>query len=693
MKAKYISLHNKIIWLTSSVTFLCGFRKHIFIPIFFLLSISSCTPSSPTAVVKDGKTYGVTRGLFNHRWWNYYERGNSFAEGEFWKEAESDFIEAIKKRNKDQRRARTYGMHFLDYFPHRDLGIVYYKTGRYSEAIKELEESLKNEESAKAIYFYNKARGAIVSRKNLDATPPHLLITTPESGLITNNPSINITGVAIDDTFVSTIYFNSKPLFIELSEKKLHFTQTISLHQGSNVLSLKAVDITGKETKIAHEVILDLSAPFVSIENVVKQSDDAWLVTGHVTDENSIEFFSLNGKEKLIPRDTHDIPFGERVEGNRLHFIVKDLAGNVSEESLELSAYNDRDEVFSLKQTRVVSLMDARDAAAMVFAAVKRQEQLPHISLKNLSENQDTFLDKLFLEGSLSGSDTIVSGTINGVQLDFKPGKRVYFNHLVQLQEGANKIVIAASNSKGKTASKKILINRQIPAAHSIGSRMTLAVIPFSKTGELNNYTALSFNLFQTRLNERKRFHLVMRKDFDRILEELRLSQTKLVDPGTAARVGKIVVADKIVTGAVFQQKNAIEVTINVVNTETSSLMASLDVFSEKADMYTINYLMEGLTLKLEKAFPLLEGLIIKIKRGKYYLDLGEQKGIKPEMQLVAFRDNEPLIHPITGKVLGADTEILGRLTVTGVHEDYSVAEVWKEEHQQIRQLDKFITR
>ena len=62
---------------------------------------------------KDSKRYGVTSGLFQGRWYHYYERGLSLAEGEFWKEAESDFRKAIQLRDGDQLRARTYGVRFI----------------------------------------------------------------------------------------------------------------------------------------------------------------------------------------------------------------------------------------------------------------------------------------------------------------------------------------------------------------------------------------------------------------------------------------------------------------------------------------------------------------------------------------------------------------------------------------------------
>jgi len=124
-----------------------------------LLCVSCMTPNRPPMTGNDHQMYGIVEGLFQHRYWNYYERGKSFTDGAltyYFKEprdlekamhylqiAEADFTEAISSRDKDQFRARTYGMHFLDYFPHRERGIVYYymadilKQQKHTDAAKE----------------------------------------------------------------------------------------------------------------------------------------------------------------------------------------------------------------------------------------------------------------------------------------------------------------------------------------------------------------------------------------------------------------------------------------------------------------------------------------------------------------------------------------------------------------------------
>src|SRR3990172_3520431 len=122
-------------------------------------------------------------GTFRGKWWNYYDRGISKADQGDWENSMADLQKAVSMRNRDQRMARTYGMHFIDYFPHRELGIVFLNRGEIESAISELEESIRGEESAKANYFLNKARKAGLSlQKGKSVMPPSVMIETPLEG-------------------------------------------------------------------------------------------------------------------------------------------------------------------------------------------------------------------------------------------------------------------------------------------------------------------------------------------------------------------------------------------------------------------------------------------------------------------------------------------------------------------------------
>src|SRR5438093_6723956 len=146
-----------------------------------LLGLAGCAVDQGKVYTKDGQEYGVTSSqVWRGRWWNYYERGSSYAAGEFWFEAIADLQEAIKQRAQDQRRSRTYGLHFLDYFPHREIGVVYYRLGRYADAIRELETSLQSAETGKAKVYLNKARRGQREAVQGDTGPPVPLVESPQ---------------------------------------------------------------------------------------------------------------------------------------------------------------------------------------------------------------------------------------------------------------------------------------------------------------------------------------------------------------------------------------------------------------------------------------------------------------------------------------------------------------------------------
>jgi len=664
--------------------------------VFITLS-SGCTPSpkAPNKYFRDGKSYGVTDGLFNQRWWSYAERGISFAEGEFWTEAMADFEAAIVQRDKDQRRARTYGMHFVDYFPHRELGIVYYRTGQYDLAIQELERSLADEESAKAKFYLNKVRQALVGKKSLDRSPPEISITSPPpSLLVTNESQLSLAGFARDDNYVATIKVNGTPLFIELSEKELPFSHHVSLSPGANRITIQAVDINGRDSTVERTVNLDLAGPLVSIAEIVPTPDGSLTVTGAVEDESAVVSLQINGLKYPVPAGAKEVLFREFLLTSRFHFAAKDAAGNLSEETIDLRPHTLP--ATSTPQKPIIlaanSLSGIKLQPTSLSADNSPSPPGPTIQLKG-GEQEATFQDKILIEGMATGDNAINKISLNNVPMLFRPGKRVFFNHLAVLREGENQFTINATDSNGLTSSTVTTVNRKVSKVHSIGSRMSLAVLSFAKVAEASEMGDLTSELFQAELSTANRFQLVIRKDLDSVLKELKLSQTELVDPSSAVKIGKLTAAETVVVGTVVQKGESVEVTANHVKTETAKILSSQDVYAESSDIPTLKYLMAGLALKLQKHFPLIEGMIIKVKDDAFYLDLGKQSGMTEDMEVIAYREGEPIKHPVSGKLLGSDPEETGILTVTSVQDEFALAKVRKAGKVPIRNLDRIITR
>jgi tetratricopeptide (TPR) repeat protein len=73
-----------------------------------------------------------------------YREGLKYLKTDSLNEAETCFKQALKYRNKDDKQARTYGMHFIEYFPNRELGIIYYERKQLDLAIDFLEKSMSD---------------------------------------------------------------------------------------------------------------------------------------------------------------------------------------------------------------------------------------------------------------------------------------------------------------------------------------------------------------------------------------------------------------------------------------------------------------------------------------------------------------------------------------------------------------------
>ena len=159
-------------------------------------------------------------------------------------------------------------MHRSDYFPHRELGIVYYRQGHYTEAIDELTTSLSSVDTAKAKFYLNKARRSFLQQTRSDTAAPRIVFTTPPDELLTNRLSVTVAGYAEDDTYVSALAVNGQTQFVELAEPRLAFTQEVELRDGANAIDVVADDLVGQQTRARRTVHLDRYGPLLSLEQV-----------------------------------------------------------------------------------------------------------------------------------------------------------------------------------------------------------------------------------------------------------------------------------------------------------------------------------------------------------------------------------------------------------------------------------------
>jgi len=240
-------------------------------------------------------------------------------------------------------------------------------------------------------------------------------------------------------------------------------------------------------------------------------------------------------------------------------------------------------------------------------------------------------------------------------------------------------------------------------APPSVGPRLRVAVIEFeNKTTYGQRLGTAAADILVTELGKTDRFILIERAKLDKLLNEQKLGQTGVVDPNTAARMGMVLGAAAIVTGAVSefgtQQKGTdyliteskkqvarAVVDVRVINTETSQILyaesgtgetsSSSGTFLGMGSSASYNESMEGEALRaaIQKfAGNLTARLtsipwtcrIAELDGQVLYLDAGLRSGLNIGQELDVVELGAEIKSPNTGLVIGRKEKLLGKCRV-----------------------------
>jgi len=656
-----------------------------------VLAVLNCTrQQSGPEYIRDGKVYGQTSGaFFSHRWWNFYERGVSYAEGRFYQEAIDDLQEAILQREEDQRMARAYGMHFIDYFPHRELGVVHFQMGNFDAAKEELELSLGQFPSAKARYYLDQVRQRIIEGAGIEVGPPILSVIVESDVIWTREDPVQISGVAEDENYVSGIVIHGIPLLLEGSQKQIAFEKELDLNQGRHDVVVGAANLMGKVANRRLTIHVDRQGPIIVL-NMSQFDHDApepkVTIQGSIHDRAGVAGLMINDQEIPIHGGV-DISFKHILypDTDSLVFMAEDTLGNRTSSRIPL--------LNSLAGHNPVLLASAdSDLDNYLLAALfePKDTDTPRINLKGWTDAQTVFLEKVYIEGYVSDTGNIVSFSINKVPVLHGEGRLIFFSHFAALKEGENSILFEVTDKAGNTATKEIIVIRKVPAALQIAERLCLTVLPFSQKGDVSESSYSFQDYLIDSLIHRNRFRLVERNLIESVLNEQKLSRTSLIEKSTALQVGKLVAAQSIITGNIIETREGIEIVSRMIDTETSEILATVDVYNEGKSLASFKSMAQGMAIKFHREFPLLNGLVVQ-KKGKYiFIDVGGAN-IKLNRRVLVYRES-PLFHPVTSKVIGTDNEIIERARIVQVGPDISKAELMRKKDGSVKLFDKVIT-
>ncbi len=648
--------------------------------------LNGCALQPGPVCVKNGKIYGTTSGIFRSQWDDYYERALSYMEGECYPAALCDLNEALKQRFRDQWMARTYGIHFIDYFPHREKGLIHYLTGDYDAAKLELEISLQHELSAKAFFYLDKVRKRIMEQEKHVVSVPRLIVKLPSGRsegsdeVWTRDDPVIISGIAKDEQHISEIVLAGRPVFIEVSAKRVEFREDLKLTQGRHEIDITARNLLGGTAKSKIIIHVDRTGPLIMLEKF----DPDVGIDGYIYDESGLISLVVDGEPVFVPKGKEvafTVPIRPGIKSVTL--LATDKLGNQTKARANAGMSAHSPYPLLLAQNLVdLATSAGQSPLALLGSKITRK---PEITLSGWPDQETAFLERIYIDGQVRGQSNIEELIIDNMPVSQRAGRIIFFNHLITLKEGKNTIRIRARDESANTSIKEICITRRIPRVFQLEQRYSLAMYPFDNT-YLTAEPGLFQYLFLRNLADRNRFQIMVRKKLKKILHEQKL------DLGSKSLPQEVKPPLSTFLGTIYETRNGIEIVTRLIDNKTSKILAVKDVYNDSKDRTALTSLADKLAEKFHREFPLIDGIITQNTEKRLITDFGEEK-LRMGWPLIVYREEEPGRGLITGSILGSDTEIIAHACIDQLMKGKYGATLVNDQELEVRIGDRVITQ
>ena len=596
--------------------------------ILSIATLGGCTTTGSSTRGESLTAEQVAQSRFRARWWNYYERAKAYEVLGEWEKAESDLRSALAKRSTDQRWARTYGLHFMpEYFPKRELGFVLYKQEEYDDALKYLEQSMNDQQTARAAYYVDECRSVIVARDGADRAPPQIRLVSPP--LDTQIPSLALSGEVefIDDTYVRRAWIDGEPVLdIQVSEEGSVVGPFSKLaHAGVNELNVRVEDIVGNQTESTFTFNTDHDGPAVSFDQPVTLPGT---VSGVAFDRNGVESFTVAGRPATLSSADGVTRFEVSVRQEDLAapvvFRAEDAFGNVTQNALPGT-----EEVIGLDARTIAFSGNAQDLS-LIFktAAIAGESQ---VSLGRLESGLTTTSDSISVHITVDATAPVASlaltSPLGTEPVEFIPNALSQsLTRRVSLQPDENAIEVTLVDDTGRKVSASTRVIREHAIVDGPDIRLSIALLDTEWEGvgrtdqispdALTNQISTELRVERVREGENiaARFSLVDRESLSDILLELELSAlTKEV--ADRVQSGRIKAADLVVRGKLEFIDDHLNARLEVVDSEriTEEWVEAFIPVDSGNPRQAISEAARNLALLLEQTYPRVSGKVVEI--------------------------------------------------------------------------------
>lgn len=655
-----------------------GLRMRFLSPLILLGMLAGC------ATVDGGAAGDLQTGTFRGRWWDYYERGRTHLDAGRFAEAEEDLLKALANRGEDQRWARTYGLHFIpEYFPNRELGMVYFRTGRLSEAASRLEASLAQEHSALAAHFLDEVRAAEIEQSGGDAEGPTIKLNAAPGASPLGDFDTAVNATVMDNHYVARVSINGNPYPVALAAPSIEVARLVPVDAGANEIVIEAEDLSGNVTRQVVAVTSDHDGPAVSFDTPITLPG---VVSGIVYDAAGVDAMDIAGTAATLETAPNGAlrfraEWKDSLPQAPVTFAARDALGNLTEGRVPVGRVTTAEldgEVVPVGAYRKESYDNGVDAyyvgstLAWVELAQSTAEGL-RVTMPNLADGQHYLMDEIIVAVEVEQAQDLVSLTLDGRPVEgWVPGRTTQqISRRIRLDGmGAHEVVAEAKNAAGLISTARATIERNPTAIEAPEEKLRVALLGnlwdggVPKLADEGDYIVeeLTRALF-----DRSRFDLVSRDAMPRVLEEQELSAvlgSRAMDPA----LRQLVAADLLTVGKVRRSGDSVEIILQAVSAADASILGYADVAGPANSEEELKSLAADLALRFEQEFPRAEGTVVQVSGGNQcFTTLTESDRVRPGMPCVVYRFGEEIRHPQTGAVLGRPVDIVAHGAVDEV--------------------------
>ena len=657
---------------------------------------------------RDGVQYGVTKGTFHGRWWNYYERGSSYLSGAFYKEAEADFREALKARSKDTWRARTYGLHFTEYFPTRELGVCYFQSGRLDDAEKLLNESLAQVDTDRARYYLDAIKKARIAKGILkDDTPPTINAATGEMMVATRE--VPVEAKVGDSVGVAQVTINGTEIAQRGSTPQLAIKEKILLTEGTHEIKIMAKNLGDKPSEKTVKVEVDLTGPNLGIfepaDALVTEAATVRLA-GVAVDKNGVASVTIGDGQATDAKGVKKQSFEQNLtlkEGeNSFEVAARDMAGNETRTTLKV--FKGKPTSTGARLWRIQQLVPEQ----LKFAMAQSPQILPQFLLAAEQAATTAAAEPLSINirypvagrpyhhnktlrvvGEVLTATKVTQIAINNQPFEPVTGApKEVFNRGIPIDvQGATTVPVnvKAKDDKGHEAAKKLEVAVEPVLLDSMESKLPVAVLAFSGSNIAPDITKALRDVTEGALLDAKRFHVLERQELQAVLTEQQLAAA-LSNPNDAIPLGKIIPAYAFLVADVsLKDKNGLEVGARVFDSE-GTLLTHLDVFiNDKGNAEKVKAGCRNLAAQMLKAFPRLSGELVGVNGEIMVTNWTKEDGALVDRPMMVLQSSS------TDTLLGAtqDFSIVAKGKITEFDRSIGMAKAKKLQGQENVKVDK----